>query len=83
MANARTTKNPAIAVSLGQKKEYDRVHPEYLHNVVIIFGFPSSVAPTLLNFFFGTKINIFINGCLGARIDIYVKAIHSHLFFSN
>jgi hypothetical protein len=49
MAIARdAAKNvPQVACLLDQEKAYDRVHPMYLQQVLLRFGFPSSLVSCL------------------------------------
>jgi hypothetical protein len=70
MANARdAAKNvPQVACLLDQEKAYDRVHPTYVRQVLLRFGFPSSLVSCLCSLFFGTQISLSINGWLGAPI---------------
>lgn len=59
----------AVAVFLDQEKAYDRVHPAYLRQVLLHFGFPTTLVSSLCKLFFGTQIHISINGWLGAPIE--------------
>ncbi|CEP17054.1 hypothetical protein [Parasitella parasitica] len=59
---------PHVAVLLDQEKAHDRVHPEYLRRVLLRFGFPAALVSCLSSLFFGTKINVSINGWLGAPV---------------
>jgi hypothetical protein len=70
MANARAVAKdvPQVACLLDQEKAYDRVHPTYLRQVLLRFGFPSSLVSCLCSLFFGTEISISINGWLGVPI---------------
>ncbi|KAG1532813.1 hypothetical protein G6F51_012925 [Rhizopus arrhizus] len=53
-----------IGLMLDQEKAYDRVHPEYLTKVLLRFGFPETLVQTIINLFFGSKIQINVNGFL-------------------
>ncbi|KAG1137584.1 hypothetical protein G6F37_011126 [Rhizopus arrhizus] len=55
---------PDIRLMLDQEKAYDRVHPEYLTKVLLRFGFPETLVKTIINLFFGSKIQINVNGFL-------------------
>ncbi|CEP12815.1 hypothetical protein, partial, partial [Parasitella parasitica] len=59
---------PQVAVFLDQENAYDRVYPEYLRLVLLQFGFPAGLVSCLSSLFFGTKINVSINGWLGAPV---------------
>lgn len=59
---------PAVAVLLCQEKAYDRVHPQYLQQVLLHFGFPSSLVSSLCSLFFGTQMSISINGRLSSPV---------------
>ncbi|EIE88132.1 hypothetical protein RO3G_12843 [Rhizopus delemar RA 99-880] len=51
-----------ICLLLDQEKAYDRVHPEYLRQVMLQFGFPPSLVSTICKLFFETHIHLNING---------------------
>ncbi|KAI8394039.1 uncharacterized protein BYT42DRAFT_487256, partial [Radiomyces spectabilis] len=53
---------PPIAALLDQEKAYDRIHPEYLRQLLLRFGFPTSIVSSLCTLFFGTRISVSING---------------------
>lgn len=70
MANHRANVGSAessasVAVLLDQEKAYDRVHPDYLCEVLQRFGFPATIVQTLRSLFFDTSISLSINGFLG------------------
>ncbi|KAG1471612.1 hypothetical protein G6F56_002028 [Rhizopus delemar] len=60
--------SPNVAALLDQEKAYDRVHPEYLRQVLLRFGFPQSLVSCLSDLFFSTQISVSINGWIGAPI---------------
>jgi hypothetical protein len=70
MAHARTAdpKGSSVAVMLDQEKAYDRVHPEYLKEVLRVFRFPATVIQAISRLFFDTKIHISINGFLSEPV---------------
>ncbi|GAN08596.1 hypothetical protein MAM1_0213d08111 [Mucor ambiguus] len=49
---------------LDNAKAYDRVHPQYLSQVLLKFGFPSQFVHCILNLFFDNSIHVNINGFL-------------------
>lgn len=51
-----------IGLLLDQEKAYDRVHPEYLSQVLLKFGFSSSFVNCIRALFFGNSVYINING---------------------
>lgn len=62
MEYARRCKRDDIALLLDQEKACDRVHPSYLHSVMIHFGFSSVLVGNLCGLFFGNRVRINING---------------------
>jgi endonuclease/exonuclease/phosphatase family metal-dependent hydrolase len=64
MEHARNTRSSAIGLLLDQEKAYDRVHPKYLEQVLLRFGFPSTLVDSLLGLFFGTSLRLNVNGFL-------------------
>jgi hypothetical protein len=51
-------------IMLDNAKAYDRVHPQYLSQVLLKFGFPSQFVTCILNLFFDNSIHVNINGFL-------------------
>ncbi|CAO0798869.1 unnamed protein product [Mucor circinelloides] len=49
---------------LDNAKAYDRVHPQYLSQVLLKFGFPAQFVDCILNLFFDNSIHVNINGFL-------------------
>ncbi|KAG0740106.1 hypothetical protein G6F57_012523 [Rhizopus arrhizus] len=62
--HASLSSAPDIGLMLDQEKAYDRVHPEYLTKVLLRFGFPETLVQTIIKLFFGSKIQINVNGFL-------------------
>lgn len=61
--------SPKTAALLDQEKAYDRVHPDYLRQVLLRFGYPPLLVSSLLSLFFGTRISLSINGFLGIPFE--------------
>lgn len=53
---------PGVGLLFDQEKPYDRVHPEYLRQVMLKFGFSSSFVKCIYTLFFGNQVYINING---------------------
>ncbi|CEP07078.1 hypothetical protein [Parasitella parasitica] len=51
-----------VALLLDQEKAYDRIHPEYLREVMQRFDIPSDLIHSLPTLLFSTQIHINING---------------------
>jgi hypothetical protein len=64
MEHARNTRSSAIGLLLDQEKAYDRVHPKYLEQVLLRFGFPSVLVNSLLGLLFSTSLRLNVNGFL-------------------
>ncbi|KAG1486641.1 hypothetical protein G6F54_013202 [Rhizopus delemar] len=64
MSSASIQKSSAVGLLLDQEKAYDRVHPEYLSQVMRRFGIPAQLVSTIIQLFFSTRISININGHL-------------------
>lgn len=58
MAHARQTdpNGSTVGVLLDQEKAYDRVHPEYLKEVLLGLGFPILFVNAISSLFFYTKV---------------------------
>ncbi|KAG1016492.1 hypothetical protein G6F26_012483 [Rhizopus arrhizus] len=69
MEQAHVQKRPEIGLLLDQEKAYDRVHPMYLRQTMLAFGFPPSLVHSLESLFFGNAVRININGYFTNRID--------------
>ncbi|KAG1117144.1 hypothetical protein G6F40_003152 [Rhizopus arrhizus] len=69
MEQAHVQKRPEIGLLLDQEKAYDRVHPMYLRQTMLAFGFPPSLVHSLESLFFGNAVRININGYFANRID--------------
>ncbi|CDH54787.1 hypothetical protein RO3G_11686 [Lichtheimia corymbifera JMRC:FSU:9682] len=59
----------SVGVLLDQEKAYDRVHPDYLKQVMTRFGFPPPFIDSFLHLFFSTSISISINGWLSSPVS--------------
>jgi hypothetical protein len=69
MEQAHVQKRPEIGLLLDQEKAYDRVHPLYLRQTMLAFGFPPSLVYSLESLFFGNAVRININGYFTNKID--------------
>ncbi|KAG1445361.1 hypothetical protein G6F55_011991 [Rhizopus delemar] len=69
MEQAHVQRRPEIGLLLDQEKAYDRVHPMYLRQVMLAFGFPPSLVHSLENLFFENAVRININGHFTNRVD--------------
>ncbi|KAG1152986.1 hypothetical protein G6F37_000053 [Rhizopus arrhizus] len=67
--NAGNTDNPHVTTDIDQEMAYDRVHPLYLRQTMLAFGFPPSLVHSLESLFFGNAVRININGYFTNRID--------------
>lgn len=61
---ATTTNSSTIALLLDQEKAYDRIHPNYLQQVMLQFGIPQMITQSIISLFFSTHIQVNINGHL-------------------
>ncbi|KAG2219694.1 hypothetical protein INT45_001866 [Circinella minor] len=68
MDHASRTRNPSIALTIDQLKAYDRIHPEYLQQVLSHYGFPSSLINCIISLFFNTQISVNVNGHISPSI---------------
>jgi hypothetical protein len=68
IAHAQDTRSSAIGLLLDQEKAYDRVHPDYLTQVLTRFGFPSTIVHSLSTLFFGTTLRLNVNGFLSSGV---------------
>jgi hypothetical protein len=68
MEHAHNTSSSAIGLLLDQEKTYDRIHPKYLEQVLLRFGFPSVLVDSLLGLFFGTSLRLNVNGFLSEPV---------------
>ncbi|KAG1135747.1 hypothetical protein G6F37_012566 [Rhizopus arrhizus] len=62
MEQAHVERRPEIGLLLDQEKAYDRVHPTYLCQTMLSFGFPESFVHSIGNLFFGNEVRINVNG---------------------
>ncbi|KAG0769000.1 hypothetical protein G6F33_004027 [Rhizopus arrhizus] len=65
---AKSTNSKALGLLLDQEKAYDRVHPDYLQQVLTHFGFPPSFVQSVLGLFFSTQLRLNINGFLSSPV---------------
>ncbi|KAG1313020.1 hypothetical protein G6F64_002566 [Rhizopus arrhizus] len=68
MEQAHVQKRPEIGLLLDQEMAYDRVHPLYLRQTMLAFGFSPSLVHSLESLFFGNAVRIDINGYFTNRI---------------
>lgn len=68
MTQAPTTAPDSIGLLLDQEKAYDRVHPDYLRQVLIAFGFPPTLVQVIINLFFQNRVQVNVNGHFTAPI---------------
>ncbi|KAG1320952.1 hypothetical protein G6F63_014012 [Rhizopus arrhizus] len=59
---AEQRQSTEVGLLLDQEKAYDRVNPEYLKQVLLKFGFPSTLVQIIDKLFFETQIQINVNG---------------------
>ncbi|KAG1370529.1 hypothetical protein G6F61_011957 [Rhizopus arrhizus] len=68
-SHAQKSGSTAIGLLLDQEKAYDRVHPDYLRQVLHKFEFPSKVVDSLMSLFLGTSLRLNINGFLSDPVS--------------
>jgi hypothetical protein len=54
-------KSTRIALCLDQEKGYDRVHPDYLSNIIKAFNIPQTLIHSITSLFFSTSIQVNVN----------------------
>ncbi|KAG1033152.1 hypothetical protein G6F25_010728 [Rhizopus arrhizus] len=59
---AEQRQSTEVGLLLDQEMAYDRVNPEYLKQVLLKFGFPSTIVQIIDKLFFETQIQINVNG---------------------
>ncbi|KAG1142122.1 hypothetical protein G6F38_007956 [Rhizopus arrhizus] len=64
MTAASISRSSAVGMLLDQEKAYDRVHPDYLSQVLSRFGVPPQLNNSIMNLFFSTQVSINVNGFL-------------------
>lgn len=62
MEQATHQASPGVGLLLDQEKAYDRVHPQYMEQVLLRFGFPSGLTKSICGLLFGNSVQINING---------------------
>ncbi|KAG0806624.1 hypothetical protein G6F20_010985 [Rhizopus arrhizus] len=62
MEQAHVERRREIGLLLDQEKAYDRVHPTYLRQTMLSFGFPESFVQSIGNLFFGNEVRVNVNG---------------------
>lgn len=60
--HARYRQHPGIGLLLDQEKAYDRVHPNYLQQVLEKYGFSPIFVNSIINLFFNNLVQINVNG---------------------
>lgn len=73
MEHARPSKSQAIGLLLDQEKAYDRVHTDYLCQVLCRFGFLPSIVRSLTTLFFTIYFRLNINGFFSQRQVLRLK----------
>ncbi|KAG0755660.1 hypothetical protein G6F62_008320 [Rhizopus arrhizus] len=68
MEHARLSNSSAIGLLIDQEKAYDRIHPDYLRQVLQRFAFPDSIINSISSLFFSTELQLNINGFLSDPI---------------
>ncbi|KAG1328634.1 hypothetical protein G6F62_008060 [Rhizopus arrhizus] len=63
---SRRFRLPGIALLLDQEKAYDRVHPDYLRQCLIHYGFPTQLINCVTSLFFQTSLCVNVNGFISA-----------------
>ncbi|KAG1130457.1 hypothetical protein G6F37_014146 [Rhizopus arrhizus] len=58
MTAASISRSSAVGMLLDQEKAYDRVHPDYLSQVLSRFGVPPQLNNSIMNLFFSTQIKM-------------------------
>ncbi|KAG1305043.1 hypothetical protein G6F64_008697 [Rhizopus arrhizus] len=58
----------AVGLLLDQEKAYDRVHPDYLRQVLKRIGIPDSFVDSICRLFFGTCVRVNVNGFLSGSV---------------
>lgn len=69
MEQAQINNTQGIGLLLDQEKAYDRVHPLYLHKILVTFGFPSKLINSLIKLFFKNQVQVNVNGFFTNSID--------------
>lgn len=62
-------KSSAVGLLLDQEKAYDRVHPDYLRQVLVRIGIPTAFVTSICNLFFGTRLRINANGFFSSPVS--------------
>ncbi|KAK4521913.1 uncharacterized protein ATC70_004451 [Mucor velutinosus] len=73
-AQSASWRNPSnftayAGIMLDNAKAYDRVHPKYLSQVLLKFGFPEAFVTCITNLFFDNSIYVNVNGFLTGAIS--------------
>ena len=68
MDYAQQSRDPTIGLLLDQEKAYDRVHPDYLRQVLLRFKFPPTIVQSICTLFFTTHLRINVNGHLSKPV---------------
>lgn len=58
-----------VGMLLDQEKAYDRVHPSYMKQTLLRFGFPAGLTSSICNLFFGNRVHINFNGYFTDAVD--------------
>lgn len=76
MDNARTANRRSFSnfaaytgIMLDNAKAYDRVHPQYLSQILLKFGFPTAFVTCITSLFFDNSIYVNVNGFLTDAIS--------------
>jgi hypothetical protein len=68
MEQAETQGHEGVGMLLDQEKAYDRVHPTYMEQTLLHFGFPVGFTRSICNLFFGNSVKININGYFTEKV---------------
>ncbi|KAG1229190.1 hypothetical protein G6F35_002156 [Rhizopus arrhizus] len=59
-----------VGLLCDQEKAYDRIHPDYLQAVLVQFGFPENFVLAITSLFYGTSMQVNVNGHLTLPIPL-------------